>query len=444
MRDLMFACAMLVAFPLALARPFNAYLLWGWTGLMIPTSYFFGFMGDARVNFAFAALTLLLMFLGRVPLNGYQKNRVTWLYLLFLLHCTLAFLLAYPGNRYNAVYYEIVVKVMVFVLLMPLFLKERLHFHAMLIVVALGLGLHGALNGLKTLASAGGHNMIGPVGTMIGDRNHLSAALVLTLPVLYYLFLYSKQRWVRLAFLGGLITLAMAVVGSGSRGGFLAISVVVAWMIFMSRHKRWAVGLALAGIVAFMTLAPERWTERLSTIQDAQLDESFMGRVTAWRVSSAIALEHPVFGGGFHAVQTDPVWQKFKAAPGLLHFLDIPVPEFSPKAAHSIYFEVLGDLGFVGLGLFLLIMFNAVITRWQIVRRIKSSRPDLLWARDMADMLLLAVLAYLVGGAAVSLAYFEVIYVIVMLMELLRIHVMRKLCDKSNNPNVSGMRVPNL
>src|SRR5690606_29226234 len=67
MRDLMFAMMMLMAVPLAIARPFNAYLLWAWTAVVIPTSYFYGFMASARLNFLFAILTLLLIALGRAP-----------------------------------------------------------------------------------------------------------------------------------------------------------------------------------------------------------------------------------------------------------------------------------------------------------------------------------------------------------------------------------------
>lgn len=426
MRDLMFACLMLLAVPLAFVRPFNAYLLWGWTGMMVPTSYFYGFMADARLNFVFALLTIVTIFLGRVRLQDYQSNRVTWMYLLFLVHCTASFLLGYANNPLNAQYYELVVKLMVFVLLMPLFVRERVHFHAMFLIIALGLGLHGFLNGLKTLASAGGHNMLGPDGSMIGDRNHLSTALVLALPMFYYLFLYSARRWVRFAFLGGLVVIAMAVLGSGSRGGFLALSVVAVWLVFTSRHKALALSLGLIGVLAFASFAPEKWTDRLSTIHEAKDDESFQGRMIAWRVSSAVALSNPVFGGGFHAVQALPVWDRFKASPGLLGFLNLPIPEFSPKAAHSIYFEILGDLGFIGLAIFLFIISHAVWSRWRIVGIIGKNRPELIWARDMADMLLLSILAYTVGGAAVSLGYFEVIYMVIMLMELLRLHVIRE------------------
>ena len=121
--------------------------------------------------------------------------------------------------------------------------------------------------------------------------------------------------------------------------------------------------LVAGAVLAFLAFAPDDITSRLTTIKEAGEDSSFMGRVIAWKISSAIALENPVFGGGFHAVQVQAIWDKFKMSPGLLGFLNLPVPEFSAKAAHSIYFEVMGDLGLVGLALFLFILLRALWNR---------------------------------------------------------------------------------
>jgi probable O-glycosylation ligase (exosortase A-associated) len=423
MRDLAFALMLLAALPLALARPFNAYLLWGWTALLAPTTYFYGWMVGNRVNFVCAVLTLVLLALGRVPWRDYQPNKVTWLYVLLAAHATLAFLLAYPGNPDNEKYLEFLIKGLLFCLVMPFFVRERVHFHAMFIVIALGLGVHGVLNGLKTVASGGGHNMVGPAGTMLGDRNHLSTALAVVLPVLFYLQTHTVNRLIRLGYLGAFCIVVLAILGGGSRAGFIAVSVVGLWLVLTARRKGMALMLVGGAVLAFLAFAPEDITSRLTTIKEAGEDSSFMGRVIAWKISSAIALENPVFGGGFHAVQVQAIWDRFKMSPGLLGFLDLPVPEFSAKAAHSIYFEVMGDLGFVGLGLFLFILVRALWSRLAIKRMTTQLGVSYQWARDMADMLMLAVLAYMVGGASVSLAYLEVIYMVVMLMELLRLHV---------------------
>lgn len=425
MRDLMFAMMMLVAVPLAIARPFNAYLLWAWTAVLIPTSYFYGFMVSARLNFLFAILTLLLIVLGRVPWKSYQANRVTWWYLVFLLHATLAFLFAYPGNPLNGVYYEFLIKGLLFCLIMPFFVRDRIHMHMLIIVIVLGFGLHGVLTGLKLVASGGGHIVEGPAGTMIADRNHLSTALALTLPLLYYLFQQSSHRLMRLGFLGGFVLVALAIAGSGSRGGFIALTVVLSWLVMTSR-KRWgALALVMVMAALFVNFAPDQWFNRLSTIEEAGADASFMGRVIAWQISSAIALNNPMLGGGFNAIQIQDIWNKFIGAPSLLGFLNLPLPTFSAKAAHSIYFQVMGDMGFVGLFIFLGILLQAIRSRYVIKRQLKDMGTQWLWARDMADMLMLGILAYMAGGAAVSLAYLEVFYMVVMLMEMLRLHVAR-------------------
>lgn len=440
MRDLAFALILLAALPLALARPFNAYLLWGWTALLAPTTYFYGWMMGSRVNLVCAVLTLVLLALGRVPWRNYQLNKVTWIYLLLAAHATLVSLLAYPGNPHNEQYFEFLIKGLLFCLVMPFFVRERVHFHVMFIIIALGLGVHGVLNGLKTVASGGGHNMMGPAGTMLADRNHLSTALALVLPVLFYLQTYTANRLIRLGYLGAFCVVVLSILGGGSRAGFIAVAVVGLWLIFTTRRKGMALVLVAGAVLAFLAFAPEDITSRLTTIKDAGEDSSFMGRVIAWKISSAIALANPVFGGGFHAVQVQAIWDAFKMSPGLLGFLNLPVPEFSAKAAHSIYFEVMGDMGLVGLGLFLFILLQALWSRRVIKRMTDQLGAPYQWARDMADMLMLAVLAYMVGGASVSLGYLEVIYMVVMLMELLRLHVVRALAAVARESKSPGQR----
>lgn len=124
--------------------------------------------------------------------------------------------------------------------------------------------------------------------------------------------------------------------------------------------------------------------------------------------------------------------------------MNLPPPTFKAKAAHSIYFEVLGDLGFVGLGIFLIILVRGLRARWIIKKTVVRLGSGYQWARDMADMLMLAILAYMTGGAAVSLAYYEVIYMVVMLMELLKLHVLRAQSTINSAKTSSVVRHPRL
>lgn len=431
MRDLFFALAMLALVPLAFARPFNAYLLWGWSSMVVPTAFLFGFMASARVNFIFAAITLLLVVLRRVDWSLYRSNWAVWLYLLFLLHATIAWATGYPGNPDNARYYDIVMKGLVFSLLMPMFVHSRMHMHALLLVLVFGLGLHGAIEGLKTVVSGGSHNMFGPPGSMLYDRNHLSTALALVLPITYYLYLHTVHRLVRLGFLGVFVLCVLAIMGGGSRGGFVALAVVGFWLILTSRNRWRTLFIVVALGLLLWQFMPDSVVARLETIGEANEDESFMGRVYAWKTSSAIALQHPFFGGGFHAVQVQDVWERFKDAPSLLDLLNLPPPYFeTAKAAHSVYFEVMGDLGFMGLMLYLAIFAMPILSRFSVKRMATRLGPDYVWARDLGDMLMLSVLAYVVGGAGVSVAYLESAYLMAMLMAVLQVFLRQRLAEQ--------------
>lgn len=435
MRDLMFACAMLLAVPLSFAKPVIAFYLWGWTALLIPTSYFYGFMAQARLNFTLAILTFLLIALRGVRWDSYRFNRVTFLYLLFLAHATIAFLLGYPNNPNNSHYYEVLLKLLAFCLLMPLFIDSRLRMHVMILVIVLGLGLHGMLDGLKTLASAGRHNIQGIAGSMLGDRNHLAVGLVVVLPLAYYLYQYSRNWLARFGFLGVFALLALAIMGSGSRGGFLSLAVVGLWLVMTARRKLLTLTIVAFLCIALLAYSPDQWGERISTIAEADADESFLGRVIAWKISLAIAFNNPFFGGGFHAVQVQEVWDAFKYSSDILPFFETPIPTFAAKAAHSIYFEVMGDLGLAGFAIYMVILLQAIVARFQIKRLASKLGSQYTWARDMADMLMLSILAYMVGGAAVSLGYFEPIYMIVMLVELIRVKLLQAASSSASGSN---------
>lgn len=167
----------------------------------------------------------------------------------------------------------------------------------------------------------------------------------------------------------------------------------------------------------------------METIQEAREDDSFLGRVKAWQVSSAIALQHPLFGGGFRAVQSEQVWNKFVDSPHLLGFIEVPFVTRVGIAAHSIWFEVMGDMGFLGFFLFVGLLANAFLT-WRAVRYL--ARRDVQrfrWASELADMVALSLLVYVVSGSLLSAAYFEAPYILMMLLESVRMYLSRQLAE---------------
>lgn len=424
MRDLAMLAAMCILLPMAIRRPFVSYVLWAWTGMLSASFYLYGFMGSVRFNLIFACIALFSIVVTSSKWPSVPKKQQTLL-LLFLAHATLCWLFGYSENPLNSKIYEDIVKALLFCLVMPAFVTNRLRLHVLLVAIAIGMGFHGIVEGAKFIASGGGHKITGVATAMISDNNHFAVGQLMILPLLFFLYKYSSQRLIRLGFLVALILAAFSVMGTFSRGGFIGLSALGIWFFLSSRRKLLSLLLVSVFALSMAQFAPESWFTRIDTISEANQDDSFMTRVIAWKVSTMIALSNPVFGGGFHAVQSLPVWTEYRDTIGLFSFIPTPETPIVGRAAHSIYFEVLGDMGFVGLILFLAIWVNAWRTALSI-KRTSHGNPELLWASDLADMLRLSLLAYAISGAAVSMGYFELFYIYVMAIAVLEKHVLQK------------------
>lgn len=430
MRDLMFLGGFLVLVPLAFRNTFIAYLIWGWTGLIAIDNYLFGFMASIKLNFTFALITFAVILLKKDTERGtIPFNATVVLFILFFLQGSLSAIFAYEGNRLNWFLYDRFWKEILFAFIMPLVIVKRYRIHAFVLVMCLGMGFHGLIDGLKFFSSGGSHLVRGFV--KFGDNNHFAVMLVMAIPPLLYMSSYAKHSLLRLGALAAAIITIAAVIGTHSRGGFVAMTAVALWLVLTSRKRLPALTVFIAGVIFVVAIAPSAWTQRMETIQEAEQDSSFMTRVEAWQVSSAIALHNPVLGGGFHAVATQPVWDRFKGQKGLLGFVDVGFVSDVFRAAHSIYFEVLGDMGFLGFFIFMALLLNALKNSIQINRMAKQGGLDLEWAVDLSRSLAATIFAFMVGGLTVSIAYTEFIYMAVMLMEVLKQEVKRQLQAKT-------------
>lgn len=413
MRDLLMFGVMLAVLPMAFRNGFVAFLLWVFATVFSPQLYLYGFMQGFRYVFVFAGLSLLLLWLHRNRgVTHYKLDGTSVLLILFVLHAIVSSIFAMLPNTLVLFRVDVFLKGMVLALAAPFFLTSRWRIHVTLIVLTMGLGFHGVLDGLKVAASGGGHNIYGIPNSSLADNNLYALAIVMLLPVLLYLAKYSANKYAKLAAIISFSLCVLTVLGSNSRGGFLALAIVGFWYWVTSSRKflsTLVVGVVAAGVVQF---APERWFERIETLKVATEDQSFLGRVAAWKVSVNIANDNPILGGGFHAVQMQWIWNRYKDTP---NFISMEIPEMAAKAAHSNYFQVLGDLGYVGLLLFLAIIASAFVTRWRIHSIVARSKGDVAWAADLATAINLSLVAFMAGGGGVSLAYYELAYLFIMM-----------------------------
>ncbi|MFT3736558.1 MAG: putative O-glycosylation ligase, exosortase A system-associated [Rhodocyclaceae bacterium] len=297
MRDLAMAIAMLGFVYLAFSSNLVAYLLWGWTAFVAINFYLYGFLASFQFNMLFAVVSVAMFALAKDPEKlPFLPNRVSILFLLFAVQLTLTFVFALDGSIQSYFFWTLILKVLLFGILMPMVITTRVRIYAMAVTLTLGLAMHGVVEGGKFINSGGGHHVVGL--PKFGDNNHFALLVVMGMPLLIYMFQHSVSKLVKLSTVFGLIFSVAAVVGTHSRGGLLSMMLAGGWLVWSGRRKGVGIAALIAGAVIIVATAPESWSERMNTIKTAEEDSSFMGRVEAWKVSSAIALARPLTGGG--------------------------------------------------------------------------------------------------------------------------------------------------
>jgi len=415
-------------------RPFIAVGMWLWTALFFPNGWVYGIAGAVRYNLLFAGVAIL----GYLAWKHKPKVQLTGLGVLVFLFFiwTIGSTVTTIGNP--DISWEIwsrFAKVVSLFVAVVLVVKDKLHLDFTLWCAVLSVGFYADLEALKFLVSGGGHNIVGMSGHVLGDRNELSLAFVMVLPICYYLWgEYGKQsRLVGLGLLGTMAMLVIGVVGTQSRGGFVALLILVGYLFIKSERKFLLGFLILALGIGMSYIVSSDWTSRIDSITSADQDSSFMGRVIAWKLSFIMATQHPFFGGGFKALENLSVWSSlcnnFFSFPWFYTGDNLPNPGYA-RAAHSIYFQVLGDHGFVGLGLYVSCLGSAFFKAGSVSRKARRLGAPA-WLPTVATMLQLSIFAFAVGGAALSLAYFDLTFAIFGLIVVLETRVLAALTPLS-------------
>ena len=317
-------------------------------------------------------------------------------------------------------------KTFLMVLVTILVLNTERDLKRLIWVLVLSLGFFGFKGGLFTLISGGSYRVWGPDGSYIGENNALALALVMAVPMIWYLRLQAENRWMRhaLEILAALCIVSAA--GSYSRGAMLGMAGMLGLLWLKSRHKL-STGLGIALVVPLVFFAmPDAWTDRMVSVENYQQDGSALGRINAWKFAIQVASTH-IFGGGFLAFH--PV----------LFLIYAPNPtDF--HVAHSIYFQVLGEHGYIGLALYLSVLFATWHTASRIIKQC-SNNPELKWMSDLAAMCQVSMVGYMLGGAFLSLAYYDFFYYVIAALVIMQ-KILLSRAKEITQPAVGGNAMP--
>lgn len=395
MRDAVFVGLVGLLLLIAMARPFVGVLVWSWISFMNVHRLTWG----AASAFPWAVLafgaTLVGCIVAREP-RGFRPNAMMVLLAVLAVAITLTSFVALAPAEAVWSKWDRTIKILAGVLLTAALLNARWRIHALVWLIVISIGYFGIRGGVFTILTGGAHRVLGPPGTTIEDRNHIAVALLFVIPLMNWLRMHSQHAVVRLGLAASMVLTLFAAIGTQSRGALVAM-VAVAGMLWLRTRGKLVSGIAiLLSLVAVVSFMPQSWVDRMTTIEHYDEDASAMGRLRIWEAAWRIAVSRPLTGGGFRAVYFQDIVDGY--APGV-----------RARATHSIYFEVLGEHGFIVFALWLaMIVLGALYTRRIIVAA--RGRPDLAWAADLARMSQVSMVAYLVGGAFLSLAYWDVFW----------------------------------
>jgi probable O-glycosylation ligase (exosortase A-associated) len=408
MRDIALACVFAVLLPLCVKRAWVGILVWTWVGMMNPHRYSWGWFYDFPIAqlVAIATLAGLLMDKDRKP--PLWTREMVLVALMFVYFTFTTFFAWAPNHAWDL--WQKVGKILLMVFIVPMVIYGERRIRWLLLVTALSIGFFGFKGGIFTLTTGGTSMVLGPRGgTFITSNTYIGLAMLMVVPLLIMLARTEPRRWLRWGLYATALLNMISVPATYSRGALLGLLAMLPLLFMRSRAKFLIIVLAIPLVYFGEALLPEKLTNRASTIQSYEKDESSMMRIQAWSVNFNIAKEKPFTGGGFNLEYgSDAQWLSY--ATFLLRGGD-PVANYA-RSAHSSYFQILGSHGFIVLGMFLLLLI-LMMQRLQGIKARAETLPGGERISAYASGLQLAMVGYCVSGAFINAAYFDLMYLYV-------------------------------
>ncbi len=241
------------------------------------------------------------------------------------------------------------------------------------------------------------------------NANDMATLIATAMPFALYFLLGQRRPIVRILAVVGLAVLAVGLIRSGSRGGFLALLAVALFVLLgfttVSARAR------LMGLVAILAVvfaaASDRYWEQMQTIFNPQQDYNLTsneGRIRVWKRGLAYMIDNPVLGVG---------GQNFAVAEGTIS----PLAKRQERgrgvrwgAAHNTFIQVGAELGVPGLLLFMGLIATAFGSLRRVTRLARRSGPAAADLSRLAQALTAALIGFVTGSFFLSLAYHDILY----------------------------------
>ncbi len=411
MRDLAFLAFLAALVGLGLKRPFLFTLAYAYVDIVAPQRLSYFLLNSIPISLTMAGLAIAAWFVADDKRNLKVTGR-QWLMLLLLFYVALTtFNADLPDKAIDK--WEWAWKALAFAIFLPLTLRTRLRVEAILLFMTLSAATIIIVGGIKTMLSGGGY---GALNLMVSNNSGLyegsiiSTFAIALIPIIIWFARHGTifaPDWRVKVFSGALIFACLLIpIGTEARTGLVCIAVLAILMLRdVKRRLLYLVGAGLLGAAAIPFL-PQSFTSRMETIQAYQADQSANTRLAVWAWTLDYVQTRP-FGGGFDAYRQNRIHVRTVDAQvsGELQTVSARSEADEGRAWHSAYFEMLGEQGWPGLFLFLLIHGIGLVRMERLRRRYRGRGDDMSWVSPLATALQHFQLIYLVGALFVAVAF---------------------------------------
>lgn len=393
MRDLLLGILIFSGLAWGLFSARGSIIILNWVWFQRPYDFSWGFWNTIPAFQIFLAVAIISNLLR--GLLQFRFPLLLFIYIVFLFWITISTFLAYNSELAWITYKRFLPSMWV----APVFLFFSIHDLQLLKWVLWafsgGVGLNAFKVSLALTASGGGH-LTDQISGFVGDNNVFGLVLCLVLTILLGLRkTLPGKRWLQLSFYIFLGFIVLCIIYTKSRGALLSVGIIFLLSSLLSKKPARNLCLLVFLVSIIYMAIPASYFDRLSTLQDTKLDTSAMGRIENWQLSWNEALRYPFFGVG---------------PDNHIYYNKSLQSEVQVRVAHSIYFQILGELGFVGLGIYLWFMGLGL---WIFLKTSKSivsiakANPDLAWVQDLSSWMAYGYIGYIFGSGFLNMLYIE-------------------------------------
>jgi putative inorganic carbon (hco3(-)) transporter len=230
------------------------------------------------------------------------------------------------------------------------------------------------------------------------NSGELAIQMCMTFAISFYfgVTIWKNVGWIKKIIIALTpVTFLGSVLACGSRGSFLAISVVLILIWFGSKKKVLSLSLVLAVFLISIIIMAHRDQRDFDRIinMGGKDDKTAINRLERWEKGIKLANMYPLLGVGY----------------GNWAIADKNIFGGEGELVHNIYIECMSELGYLGLSVFILLIVYTVKINFETMRI--SINKNRLFLYNTAKSLNLALVAYLVAGLFVTVLYYPYFWI---------------------------------